>query len=155
MAHSADSGVKAPGRSRASGRSGPPVLALHLVQRLGMLAVLNIIPLCGGLWLWWQFSYGHAQFRKPMGQEWLWASGIVLIACAVIAATCWLVMPVARWLRDYRSWHFTHRSALLWAVPSVLGWSCWLGLYLCAAVMVVGCLAAIAEALIALVTVLA
>lgn len=129
------------------------MLALHLLRRLGMLAILNVIPLFGGLWLWWQFSYGHAQWRKPMGQEWLWACAIVVVACLVIASSCWLVMPVARWLRDYPSWHFKNGSALIWAVPTVVGWLSYVALYLLAAVTVVGCLVAIGEALYHLFTV--
>ena len=51
-------------RPSGAGRGGPPALALHLWHRVGMLALLNVIPLFGSLWLWWQFKFGHAQFRK-------------------------------------------------------------------------------------------
>jgi hypothetical protein len=139
------------GRAPAAMRGGPPTLALHLWHRVGVLAALNVIPLFGSLWLWWQFSYGHAQFRKPIGQEWLWACAVVVIGCLIIAASCWLVMPVARWLRDYPSWHFRHGAWPVWLLPAAAGWLGFLVLYLVAALTVMGSLVMIAAAFIHLV----
>lgn len=133
-------------RPGAAGRGGPPALALHLWQRVGMLAAINVIPLLGSLWLWWQFSYGQAHFRKPIGQEWLWACAVVVIGCLIIASSCWLVMPVARWLRDFPSWHVRHGSWPLWLLPAVAGWLSFLVLYLVAALTVMGSLVMIAAA---------
>ncbi len=112
-----------------------------------MLAAINIIPLLGSLWLWWQFSYGQAHFRKPMGQELLWACAVVVIGCLIIASSCWLVMPVARWLRDYPSWHVRHGAWPLWLLPAAAGWLSFLVLYLVAALTVVGSLVVIADGL--------
>jgi hypothetical protein len=147
MASRADRSSKSREPARAPARGGPPALAFHLTRRLSMLAFANVIPLIGGIWLWWQFSYGDAHLRMPVGNKLLWASAVTLIGCLLIAATCWLMMPLARWLRDYPTWQCQHRSWVVWSIPAALGWLSFLAIYLLAAVTVVACLVIISYSL--------
>jgi hypothetical protein len=72
---------------------------------------------------------------------------VTLIGCLLIAATCWLMMPFARWLRDYPTWQCQHRSWVVWSIPAALGWLSFLAIYLLAAVTVVACLVIISYSL--------
>lgn len=123
----------------AGAHGKPPALNLRIGARLGMLAMFNIIPLIGGLWVWYQLGTGNATMRTPAGHEWLWISAIVLVACMIMALTSWMVMPIGRWLRDYPTWQFRNRSQLVWFVPAVAGWSAWLAIYLIGAATTLAC----------------
>jgi hypothetical protein len=133
--------------SADAGIGRPPALSLHLTRRLGMLAMCNVIPLIGGLYVWYQVGSGHATLRTPAGHEWMWISATVLVACLVLALTCWLVMPLARWVRDYPTWQFRHRAKLLWLVPMVGGWCGWLALYLLGAATTLACVVVVGTGL--------
>jgi hypothetical protein len=118
-------------RSTVSSKSTgptPPRLRLHLAHHLKMLAMLNIIPLLGGLYLWWQYSQGKITLRKPISEESWITLFVVLIAGALFAVSCWFVLPIARWLRDNPAWHFRHGNRALWALPALGGWLAWLTL---------------------------
>jgi hypothetical protein len=116
-----------------------PQLRFHLARHLKLLLILNILPLLTGLYLWWQYRQGRISLRKPISEE-SWLTLVVVVAAgAVFAATCWLVMPLARWLRDYPTWGFTHGNRLLWSLPLVGGWLTWLMLSATALIAAIAC----------------
>ena len=116
-----------------------PQLRFHLARHLKLLLILNILPLFTGLYLWWQWKQGRIALRKPISEE-SWLTLVVVIAAgAVFAVTCWLVMPLARWMRDYPTWGFTHGNRLLWSVPLVGGWLTWLTLSVTALIAAIAC----------------
>ena len=92
-----------------------------------MLVLLNCLPLLvGGVIAlgWWQ---GRLTLRAGSGQS-LVALGAMLGACVLFAVAMWVLLPIARWLRDYPLWHVRNGSALRWFVPTVLGTLAWIGL---------------------------
>ena len=107
--------------------AGPPRLDLRLWRRAKMLVLLNCLPLLvGGVIAlgWWQ---GRLTLRAGSGQS-LVALGAMLGACVLFAVAMWVLLPIARWLRDYPLWHVRNGSALRWFVPTVLGTLAWIGL---------------------------
>jgi hypothetical protein len=124
----------------ATREPSPPRLRLHLLRHLKLLLVLNILPLIGGAYLWWQWREGRVTLRKPIGEESWMALGAVLVAGAGFALACWLVLPFARWLRDRPTWCFTHRNPWLWAAPMAAGWIAWVVLMLAGLATAVLCL---------------
>jgi hypothetical protein len=133
--------------TRTSGRSttrgGPPRLNLHLLHHLKVLMLLNLLPLAGGLWLWWQWRAGHVTLRTLSGES--LATVLVVVVCgAAFAVIMWFVMPLARWLRDYPTWHLRRGPAWAWIIPACGGWLAW------AALSIAGLLAAAAAILVVL-----
>jgi hypothetical protein len=115
------------GRSTAGG--GPPRLDLQLWRRARLLLLLNCIPLLGGLVVllyWWQ---GKITF-KPMSTSSMTTVAILIGACIIFAVAVWIVLPMARWLREYPLWHFRSGSRVLWLVPVIAGTVVWLALAL-------------------------
>ncbi len=121
---------------------GPPRLRLHLGHHLKVLMMLNILPLVGGLYVWWQWRQGRVTWRAMSSES--QSTLVVVVICGVaFAVIVWLVMPVARWLRDYPTWHLRRGPAWAWVIPAGGGWTAWLVLSLA------GLLAAAAAVLLA------
>lgn len=112
---------------RATASDGPPRLRLHVGHHLKVLMVLNVLPLFGVAWLWWQWRAGHVTLRS-MSEESKTTLIVVLVCGITFAVIAWFVMPVARWLRDYPLWHVRHGASLLWWIPTALGAMAWCGL---------------------------
>lgn len=130
-----------PTKERAAELTAPaaPQLRLHLGRHLKLLLILNVLPLLTGIYLWWQWRQGHLTLRKPISEDSWWTLVVVIVAGAVFAATCWLVMPVARWMRDYPAWGFAHGNRLWWSLPLIGGWLTWLTLSMTALIAVLAC----------------
>ena len=105
----------------------PPRLRLHLGHHLKVLLVLNVLPLLGGIWLWWQWREGRVTLRT-ISEESKSTLLVVLVAGVAFAVIAWLVMPVARWLRDYPTWHLRRGPAWAWIIPTCGGWLAWFAL---------------------------
>jgi len=112
---------------RAAPSDTPPRLRLHLGHHLKVLVVLNILPLLGAIWLWWQWRNGQMTLRS-LSEESKTTLIIVLIAGIAFALISWFVMPVARWLRDYPTWHLRRGPAWAWFIPTCGGWLAWFAL---------------------------
>jgi hypothetical protein len=139
-----------PVSERSEGRRGapaptatpaPPRLRFHLGHHLKLLLVLNIFPLLAGIWMWWNLHTGKATL-KEFSQESKTTLVIVLVAGVIFALTAWFVMPLARWLRDYPTWHLRRGPAWAWIIPTCSGWLAWLalstaGMLACAATLMV------------------
>lgn len=120
----------------------PPRLRFHLGHHLKVLLVLNILPILAGIWLWWNLHTGKATLRE-FSQESKTTLVIVLVAGAIFALTAWFVMPLARWLRDYPTWHLRRGPAWAWIIPTCGGWLAWIvlgtaGMLACAATLLMG-----------------
>ncbi len=121
---------------------GPPRLRLHLMHHLKVLAVLNVVPLIGGLYVWWQMRQGRVTLRS-MSSESQSTLVVVVVSGVAFAVIMWFIMPVARWLRDYPTWHLRRGPAWAWVIPAAGGWAAWIILSLA------GILAAAAAVLLA------
>lgn len=107
--------------------AGPPKLRLRLGNRLKVMLIANALPLVGALYLGWGYWRGEIGLAEGVSASRLIMSLLMLVAsCVILAGTGWILMPLARWLRDYPLWHFRRKSRLLWAVPTVGGWSAYL-----------------------------
>lgn len=107
--------------------ASPPRLRLHLGYHLKLLLVLNLLPIIGGIWLAWQLHTGRATLRE-FSQE-SQTTLVIVVACGVVLAlSSWFVMPVARWLRDYPTWHLRRGPAWAWIIPTCGGWLAWIAL---------------------------
>jgi hypothetical protein len=127
---------------RATPSDGPPRLRLHLGHHLKVLLVLNVLPLLGAIWLWWQWREGHVTMRS-LSEESKTTLIVVLVSGIAFAVISWFVMPVARWLRNYPLWHLRRGPVWAWIIPTCGGWLAWFALTLA------GMLAAAAAILVA------
>ena len=118
--------------SSSSSPGSPPVLRTGLWSGIKLLVLMNILPLFGLGWLAWGWWHGRVAFRNVTPDH-VVAIAAIVVACALVAVSAWLVMPVARWLRDYPRWHFRHVSRLRWFLPTVGGWVFWIALWLASA----------------------
>jgi len=112
---------------RAAPSDTPPRLRLHLGYHLKVLLVLNILPLLGAIWLWWQWRAGHVTMRS-LSEESKTTLIVVLVSGVAFAVITWFIMPVARWLRDYPTWHLRRGPAWAWFIPACGGWLAWMAL---------------------------
>lgn len=106
-------------RTREALRGRPPRLKLALVQRLKMLALLNILPLAIGAWVGYKAMRGEVRLRVEPG-SFAVVVFVILLACAVVAISLWVLLPVGRWMRAYTTWQLRFGSAVAWVLP-------WLG----------------------------
>lgn len=135
-------GAKAAHASGRPGIGGPPRLSLPIWRNLGLMAIVNILPIMGMMWAFLEWDDGP-RLRRGSDPGILRVALGTLAACAAIAVAAWVVLPIATWLRDYPRWCFFHRSAILWFVPAVCGWVLWLALALVAFIAVFGAIWAV------------
>lgn len=131
------------------GVAGPPRLDLRLWQRAKMLLLLNGLPLMVVGFVahgWWQ---GRYTFRAGSIQS-LIAIGIVLGTCALFAVAMWVLLPLARWLRDYPLWHLRNSPSPRWLALAGLGTLAWIGLGLVGAVSALAALALLGSGVVRL-----
>jgi len=104
------------------------VLRLHLLQLFGTLLLMNLLPLgvMAYVLLIWDDQGLH--LRPGLDQRVLGVLGVSLVCCLLIAISGWVLFPVARWLRDWPLWHFTHQSRIIWAIPAAVGMLLWASL---------------------------
>lgn len=98
----------------------PPQLKLRLWQRIKLLLILNALPLLAAAWMGYHAYHGRLQLTveaAPLAM----LVGAILAACAAILLALWVVLPIGRWLAAYPTWHFQRRSALIWALPTLIG----------------------------------
>lgn len=143
----AERGLAGTGASAAHGVGSPPRLNLALWERLRFLVVVNIIPIIGLSYMF--FTWDHGPRVRPTldPQTTRFAIGIV-VACGVVMLSSWVLLPIARWLRDYPRWCYLHRSALLWFLPTVCGFFVWLAMALVGFAAVVASLVVIISAFV-------
>lgn len=104
--------------------NGPPRLQLHLLHHFKVMMMLNILPVIGGLYLWWNWREGRVTMRSMSGESQSILI-VVVVSGLAFAVIAWFVMPIARWLRDYPTWHFRHGLAWVWLIPTCGGWAAW------------------------------
>jgi hypothetical protein len=130
--------------------AGPPRLTIPLWRNLGMMLLVNCIPIAAMVWAFVRWD-GGPHLRQDLDRRLLAVTVGSLSACAVVAVAAWLVLPIARWLRDYPKWCFLHRSAALWFLPAVGGFLLWMVLAIAALVAVLASVVGIGYALLQLV----
>lgn len=137
-------------RDRPRARTGgPPRLDLQLWRRAKLLLLLNCLPLLGGVVVaigWWQ---GRLTIR-PGSSASLTTLGILVGACLLFALAVWVVLPLARWLREYPLWRFRNGSGLVWILPAIAGTIAWIGIGLAGTVAALAALVLIGSGLVRL-----
>ena len=109
----------------SNGTNGPPRLQLHLLHHFKVMMLLNILPLIGGLYLWWNWRAGRVTMRSMSGESQSILI-VVIVSGLAFAVIAWFIMPIARWLRDYPTWHLRHGPAWAWIIPTCGGWAAWI-----------------------------
>ena len=105
-----------------SGYERPPALQLKLLEKLGLLAVINVIPIIGSLYVFEKWWRGQITFTDT---DVLWV-GLAVVVAAVVYITCfWLLMPTAKWFREYTLWHYRRKSTTVWLIPTVVAYTFW------------------------------
>jgi hypothetical protein len=128
-------------RTTALVPAGPPRLSLPLARNLGLMLLVNIIPISVMIW-----AFAGAKDRPGLDPRMKRVALGIVCACLVVAVTAWLVLPIARWLRDYPRWCYLHRSPWLWLLPTVAGFLAWMALATCAIAAVLAALVTIVSA---------
>jgi hypothetical protein len=130
----------APRPPRERSAPAPPTLTMPLARNLGVMALINILPIAA---LIWAATTWEGERRKLLPA----AYGVVG-ACLVIAVAAWVALPFGRWLRAWPAWHLRHsRWWPLWLLPAALGLLAWLAIGLCAIASVLSALALVAWSL--------
>jgi hypothetical protein len=118
--------VSAPDPSSAPAGGSPPRLDIGLWRGLKFLLLVNIIPIIGLTWIAFAWDERGIHLRDTIDHATARTAAVIIAACGIVALSSWLVMPIARWLRDYPAWHFSNRSRILWFLPMVGGFAAWL-----------------------------
>ncbi|MBA2479636.1 MAG: hypothetical protein H0V44_03160 [Planctomycetes bacterium] len=109
-----------------SGGGAPPRLDIGLWRGLKFLLLVNIIPIVGITWIAFTWDERGIHLRDTIDHTTARTAAVILVACGLIALSSWLVMPVARWIRDYPAWQFRNHSRILWFLPMIGGFATWL-----------------------------
>ena len=124
MAKEAVTPAKTSGKSDRARRNGPPRLQLHIFERLKVLLLINIIPIFIGVILAWNYSQGKLELRLFEESHGL-AAFVVLASCLIIGISWWVIIPCAKWLRNYPRGVYRHESKAVWVLPYVCGSVIW------------------------------
>jgi hypothetical protein len=120
---------------------GPPRLTMPLWRNLGLMLLVNIVPIVVMIW-----AFAGGKDRPGLDPKAKSVALALVGACLVVAVCAWVVLPFARWLRDYPRWCFLHRTAWLWLLPAVAGFLAWMAIAIVAVAAVLGAIVAIASA---------
>jgi hypothetical protein len=110
---------------RATGEDsgGPPRLHLPLWRNLGLMLLINIVPIVVMIW-----AFNGSGDRPGLDAHTKRVAVGLVCACLVVAIVAWVLLPIGAWLRDYPRWCYLHRSAWLWLLPTVAGFLAWMAL---------------------------
>lgn len=93
------------------------------MERLGILVVINIIPIIAGLYIFEKWWKGEIVFKET---DALWLA-LAVVGGAVLYILCfWIMMPTAVWFRSYTLWYFHNTSKAIWVLPIVISHTLWL-----------------------------
>ena len=112
---------------KAEGRraKGPPKLRFHILQRLKFLLLVNTIPIAVGIFLVIGSYNGSVHVVGLDQEKHGLAAFIILGSCIFLGLSWWVIIPCAKWLRDYPRWFFRRDSKLLWFLPYTCGSLIW------------------------------
>lgn len=131
-------------RSPNNNNNGPPRLQLHIFDRLKMLLMINIIPIIVGSFLAWNYYQGKIKLRL-FEESHGFAALVVLASCFTVGISWWIIIPCAKWLRNYPRWYYRHQSKALWLLPYTCGSLVWCVLWvLCMLAAIIACVAMLA-----------
>ncbi len=99
-----------------------PTLKLELLQKLGILAVVNIIPIVICVILLGKWLREEIVMTDVDG---LWAALVVIAAAIIYVFSFWMLMPTAKWFKEYTLWQLKHGALIAWAIPSVFAYIMW------------------------------
>ncbi len=136
---------QAPGR--ASG--GPPRLDLRIIDRLKLLAFINVLPLIVLAIGIPMYLTGRIKLKENASAG-LTPILIMVGACVVLCLSCWMILPIASWLKACPRWHYAHGNKWVWGIPAFLGLIGGMLLKLVAALSGIGALLLVGMALVRL-----
>jgi hypothetical protein len=108
------------------GNEQPPKLQTKLWQGLKLLMLINLLPILGLAYLGMAWYNGKVALKADVTSKHVMTILFVLGGCMVIAVSSWFVMPLARWIKAYPTWHFRKQSRIAWFLPMLaghLGWA--------------------------------
>ena len=100
----------------------PPVLRTQFMRNMGVLLLINFIPVLGGIYFLVQIFNGRFQVRHKGVVVLL---GLMILIALVLLFFWWVLLPIAQWLKDWPWWHAVNRSMVIWIVPSIMGFAVW------------------------------
>ena len=109
---------------RESRRGGPPRLRLGLIKKFKALLIANVIPFIIIAYLIYGYKTGQIGLRDDVDYGDVAVTlGALFLACVILGASSWVVLPIGKWLCDYPAWHMRNSSAAVWAIPWLLGYA--------------------------------
>jgi hypothetical protein len=100
----------------------PPRLQLNFFKNLGILLLINIVPILGGIYILYHTFTGKMRFKNL---EFLPGLLYILAFASVLIFFFWVVLPIVKWLRDYSWWHSVNRSVVIWGLPAAVSFVIW------------------------------
>ncbi len=104
-------------------RERPPKLKLKFLERLGLLLIINSMPIIGALYIFEKWWKGEVTFTDTSA---VWVALVVVVGAVLCVVCFWIMMPTAIWFRNYTLWHFHNTSKTRWALPIVISHILWL-----------------------------
>ena len=100
-----------------------PALKLDLLRKLGILIVVNILPLVVCLVVFAKWMKGEIVITNV---NVVWAAAILFAASVIYVLCFWMLMPTAKWFKEYAFWQYQQGTSALWFLPLVLSHILWL-----------------------------
>ncbi len=101
----------------------PPTLKLDLIHKLSILIVVNIIPIIICLIVFVKWYRNEIVITNTNA---IWAALVVLVASIVYVMCFWMLMPTAKWFKEYAFWQFQKGTSAIWFLPLVFAHILWL-----------------------------
>ena len=130
--------------------SKPPLLDLHLIRKLKIMGLANILPLTIGTGLFVAWFMGSIEFSVS-GSQLLFTVLIMLAALVLVGSSWWVLFPFSVWLRSYFKWYYYHESKIVYAAPLALSWAFWFGMWVSCIAMTLFAIWLIAQSVLKLI----
>ncbi len=108
-------------------RSRPPELNIPLFKNMGILLLVNILPVAGFIYIGIMLRKGKFQLSNP---EVLPSLVIPVLFAGLLMLVFWVFLPTAKWMKDYAWWGFNNGNYIVWSLPVCLSFVFWLGVIL-------------------------
>ena len=101
----------------------PPQLDIRFFHNIGMLILINCIPLGIGIYIIVQLlNHNFVILNKNLFFSFLYVIVLGLISVLFF----FLALPTTNWLWKYCWWHIANRNSLIWIPPLIISITLWI-----------------------------